>query len=313
MRSAPRSADRVAGGRRRTRAALAALALLLAGTSLAAVEVPFLSARVNDTARMLSDEQRQRVETILTELEQTTGAQGAVLTIDTLDGEPIEDFALRVAETWKLGQKGKDNGVLVLIARDDRKMRIEVGYGLEGALTDALSSRILDEIMRPRFRAGDFGGGIEAAADAIARTIRGEQALPAEAPPGQSFADAPWWGRALGLGMFVLVVGIFSAVAVFGPGCQSWFLYFFLMPFYLAFPAALVAPWFGAVMLALWLVTFPVLKLWLGRSTGGRAFLARHPGWAKIGTSSGGSGGSSSGGFSGGGGSFGGGGASGSW
>jgi uncharacterized protein len=313
MRSAPRSADRAAQGTPRTRAVLVALALLAAVPSLAAVEVPFLSGRVNDTARMLSDEQRQRVEAILAELEQATGAQGAILTIDTLDGEAIEDFSLRVAETWKLGQKGKDNGVLVLVARDDRKMRIEVGYGLEGALTDALSSRILDEVMRPRFRAGDFGGGIEAGTNAIARTIRGEQALPAEAPTGQSFADAPWWGRAFGLGMFVLVVGIFSVVAVFGPGCQSWFLYVFLMPFYLAFPAALVAPWFGAVMLALWLVTFPVLKLWLGRSTAGRAFLKRHPGWAKIGTSSGGSGRSSSGGFSGGGGSFGGGGASGSW
>jgi uncharacterized protein len=312
MRSAPRSAERRAAGGRRRRAVLAA-ALIAAVPALAAVEVPFLSGRVNDTAHMLSEEQRQRVEALLADLEDATGAQGAILTIDTLDGEPIEDFSLRVAETWKLGQKGKDNGVLVLIARDDRKMRIEVGYGLEGALTDALSSRILDEIMRPRFRAGDFGGGIEAATDVIARTIRGEQALPAEAPPGQSFADAPWWGRAFGLGMFVLVVGIFSVIAVFGPGCQSWFLYFFLMPFYLAFPAALVAPWFGAVMVALWLVAFPVLKLWLGRSTAGRAFLERHPGWAKIGTSSCSSGRSSSGGFSGGGGSFGGGGASGSW
>jgi uncharacterized protein len=309
----PRTADPETSGPRR-RVTAFATALLAATAAHAAIEVPFLAGRVNDTANLLSNEQRERVESTLTDLEQATGAQVAILTIDTLDSEPIEELSLRVAETWKLGQRDKDNGVLVLIAKGDRKMRIEVGYGLEGVLTDALSSRILDEIMRPRFRAGDFGGGIEAAADAISRSIRGEQALPAEASPAQTIADVPWWGRALGLGMFVLVVGIFSVLAVFSPGCQSWFLYVFLMPFYLAFPAALVAPPFGVAMLCLWLLAFPALKLWLGKATAGRSFLKRHPGWAKLGTSSGGgSGGHSSGGFSGGGGSFGGGGASGSW
>ena len=106
---------------------------------------------------------------------------------------------------------------------------------------------------------------------------------------------------------------MFSVLAVFSPGCQAWFLYVFLMPFYFAFPAALVAPSFGVAMFGLWLVAFPVLKLWLGRAKAGRAFLKRHPAWASIGTASRGSGGRSSGGFSGGGGSFGGGGASGSW
>jgi uncharacterized protein len=271
--------------------------------------------RVNDGARLLSDEQRGRVEATLAGLERDTGAQVAVLTLDTLDGEPVEAFSLRVAETWKLGQRGKDNGVLVLIAKNDRAMRIEVGYGLEGALTDAICSRILDEVMRPRFRAGDFGGGIAAAADVIARTVRGEQALPAEAPEGTPLSDAPWWGRLLGLGIFVLVVGTFSLVAVFGSGCQSWFLYLFLMPFYLVFPGALAGPWLGVAVLAAWALGFPAARLWLGRSPAGRAFRKRHPGLTTFAASSGRSsgGGSSSGGFSGGGGSFGGGGASGGW
>jgi uncharacterized protein len=312
MRCAPATADRTPGVP--ARAALAA-GVLLAAASFAAVEVPFLAGRITDGARLLSEEQRAGVESALADLERDTGAQMAVLTLDTLDGESIEEFSLRVAETWKLGQRGKDNGVLVLVAKDDRKMRIEVGYGLEGVLTDALCSRILDEVMRPRFRAGDFGGGIAAAADVIARTVRGEQALPAEAPEGQRLSDAPWWGRLLGLGLFALVVGTFSLLAVFGPGCQSWFLYAFLMPFYLAFPAALVSPWFGAATLALWVLGFPAAKLWLARSPAGRAFRKRHPGWTTFAASSGrgSGGGSSSGGFSGGGGSFGGGGASGSW
>jgi uncharacterized protein len=312
MRCEPRTADRPAG-----LPPLAALAvgILLAAASLAAVDVPFLAGRVNDGAHLLSEEQRAGLEALLADLERDTGAQVAILTLDTLAGEPIEDFSLRVAETWKLGQRGRDNGVLVLIARDDRRMRIEVGYGLEGTLTDALCARILDEVMRPRFRAGDFGGGIAAAADVIARTIRGEQALPAQAPEGTPLSEAPWWGRLLGLGIFALVVGTFSLVAVFGSGCQSWFLYLFLMPFYLVFPGALAGPWLGAAVLAAWALGFPAARLWLGRSAAGRAFRKRHPGLTSFAASSGRSsgGGGSSSGFSGGGGSFGGGGASGSW
>ena len=304
----------MAGLRHRPRAIALAALLLAAAAGHASVDVPFLAGHVNDTANLLESEQRDRVEATLAEIETATGAQVVILTIDSLDGESIEDFSIRVAGTWKLGQRDKDNGVLVVVAKDDRKMRIEVGYGLEAVLTDALSSRIVDEVMRPRFRAGDFAGGIEAAADTIGGLIRGEDALPAEAVGSQSVRDAPWWGRLLGIGIFTVVVGVFSVLAVFSPGCQAWFLYVFLMPFYFAFPAALVAPPFGVAMFALWLLAFPILKIWLGKSAGGRSFLKRHPGWARIGTASGGgSSGHSSGGFSGGGGSFGGGGASGSW
>jgi len=293
---------------------LLAVAALLVAAAAQAVDVPFLAGHVNDTAGLLGPAERDRVESLLAELERTTGAQVVVLTVESLAGEAIEDYSLRVAETWKLGQREKDNGVLVVVASADRKMRIEVGYGLEGVLTDARSRRILDEVMRPRFRAGDFAGGIAGAAETIAGFVRGEEALPAEAVGGTRFQDAPWWGRLLAFSLFALVVGVFSLVAVFGPGCQAWFMYVFLMPFYFAFPAAILAPPFGVATLAAWVVAFPILKLWLGKSPSGRAFLKRHPGWTKIGTASHSSGGGSgSGGYSGGGGSFGGGGASSSW
>ena len=313
MGCAPRRSDGAPRPVGWPRGAVAVAALVAAAVLHAAVDVPFLAGRVNDTASLMSGEQRERLEATLAEIEAATGAQVAVLTIDSLAGEPIEDFSVRVAETWKLGRRDKDDGVLILVAKDDRKMRIEVGYGLEAVLTDARCARILDEVMRPRFRAGDFSGGIADAADTIGRFIKGEEALPAEAVGGQSLQDAPWWGRLLGIGIFTVVVGVFSVLAVFSPGCQAWFLYVFLMPFYFAFPAALVAPSFGVAMFGLWLVAFPVLKLWLGKAKAGRAFLKRHPAWASIATASRGSGGRSSGGFSGGGGSFGGGGASGSW
>jgi len=295
----------------RARLALAAgLALALAGAG-AALDVPFLAGRVNDGAGLLSGDERERLEATLAEIERSTGAQVAILTLESLEGEPIEDFSMRVAETWKLGRKDADDGVLIVVAKAERRMRIEVGYGLEATLTDAVASRIIDQTMRPRFRAGDFAGGLEGAVDAVGRVMRGEALPAAEATPGAE--PAPWWAMLFGVAMFVLVIGLFSLVAVFSPGCQAWFLYLFLTPFYLAFPAAFAGLPFGVLMGAAWLLAFPVLKVWLGKSAAGRAWVKRHPGLASIGSSRGSSGSSRSGGFSGGGGSFGGGGASGSW
>jgi uncharacterized protein len=309
-------------GRRGGRLPFVALAVAVAGAAFAATEVPFLSGRVNDYARLLSDDAHGRLESTLAEIERTTGAQVVVLTVETLGDEAIEDYSMHVAETWKLGQKGKNNGVLLVVARDDHKMRIEVGYGLEGALTDAQCSRIIAELMRPRFRDGDFAGGLDAAVTAIGGFIRGENPLPAEAPAGQHGQELSLGGRLLFAAVFTVVVGVFSLLAVFMPGCQAWFLYAFLMPFYFAFPMAFGGLPVGVGMLGAWVVGFPVAKLLLGKTAGGRAWLKRHPGWATI-AASGGHGGSShgwssgggfsSGGFSGGGGSFGGGGSSGSW
>jgi uncharacterized protein len=302
-------------GRRRALSLL--VAALLAATPLAALDVPYLSSHVNDTAAMIPAGVRDHIEGQLAAFEKATGAQVAVLTVPTLDGDPIEDYSIKVAQTWKLGRKGVDDGVLFLVARDDRRMRIEVGYGLEAKLTDAQCGRILDDVVRPAFRNGDFGGGIEAGVNAITGTIEGKDVIPSPSPfRSRGTAEVPLAGRLLGTLIFVIVIGVFSAVALFGKGCMSWFLYLFLMPFYAAFPAALWgAP--GALAIPVWLLGFPIAKLLLGKTGAGKSFLKAHPGLVAFAASSGrsgsGGGGFSGGGFSGGGGSFGGGGSSGSW
>src|SRR5688572_10913494 len=139
----------------------AAAILFLAAAPLAALEVPYLSGRVVDNADLVPDDAQQRIEQRLAAYEQQTGNQIAVLTVESLGDEALEDYTLRVAETWKLGQKGKDNGALFLISEQDRKMRIEVGYGLEPQLTDFETGRVLDNVVTPYFRSGDFGAGVE--------------------------------------------------------------------------------------------------------------------------------------------------------
>lgn len=153
-----------------------ALAIVLAVAAPAAArEVPFLSGRVVDEAEILSPQAEQSLDTRLEQLEGQTGAQVVVLTVPSLEGDPLEDYALRVADTWKLGGAERDDGVLMLIARDDRQMRLEVGYGLEGTIPDILAGRILDQAVRPRFREGDFDAGVAAGVDKVAALIRGEQ------------------------------------------------------------------------------------------------------------------------------------------
>ncbi len=296
-------------------AAVAAL-LALAGSAVAR-DVPYLTSRVNDTAGMLPAEVRERVEAKLAELEKSTGAQIAVLTIASLEGEPLEEYSLKVAETWKLGRKGVDDGALLLVARDDRKMRIEVGYGLEPKLTDIACKRILDDVVRPAFRDGDFGRGVEAGVDAMIGTAEGKDVLPAAGSGSrQTSTPPPLAARLLGTLLFLIVIGVFSFIAVFAKGCMSWFLYAFLMPFYAAFPAAFWGrP--GFALFPIWVLGFPIAKFVLGKTSVGKSFLKGHPGLVTFATSSGhsGSGGgwSSGGGFSGGGGSFRGGGSSSSW
>jgi uncharacterized protein len=293
-----------------------AAAVLATAPSLLAKDVPYLSGHVNDTAGMIPGAVRDRIEATLAAFEKQTGAQVAVLTVGSLDGEVLEDYSLKVAQTWKLGRKGVDDGVLLLIAKGDRKMRIEVGYGLEGKLTDAQSRRILDDVVRPPFRNGDFGRGVEAGVEAITGTIQGKDVIPAQAPSrAKQFSSNPIGIQLMAVGIFVLVIGVFSLLALLSKGAQSWFLYVFLMPFWAAFPLV----FFGAAgLLAIlaWVIGFPIAKYWLRKTPGGKSFLATHPGLVAFAASGGHSGsghGWSSGGFSGGGGSFGGGGASGGW
>ncbi len=150
------------------------LLLLLPLTSAAAVKIPAASGYVNDRADILTPATEQKLEQFLRGFEQSDSTQLVVLTVPSLEGEPVESYALQVAEAWGIGQKGKDNGALLLIARDERKIRIEVGYGLEGRLTDLLAGRIVDNEISPRFRAGDFDSGVLAGVQAMAEAVRGE-------------------------------------------------------------------------------------------------------------------------------------------
>lgn len=308
---------------RLARAALVLPALVALAAGAVALEVPYLSGRIVDLAQMLPDDARARLEAKLEEFEQKTGAQVAVLTVPSLEGDSLEDFSMRVAETWKLGREPADDGVLFLVAKNDRKMRIEVGYGLEPKLTDLVSGRILDNLVRPKFRGGDFAGGIEAGVDAILGTLEGLDVVPASAPR----APQELSGRLVGFLVYLVVTGVFSAIALFSSGPPSWFLYVFLMPFHLLFPMIL-HPRLGVALLGIWAIGFPLFKLWARVTGRAKRWMAKWPAPASPGSAArrggwggflggGGGGGWSSGGggggFSGGGGSFGGGGSSSSW
>jgi len=303
-------------------------ATLACGAAFAA-DVPYLSGRVTDNAEILSADAERRITAHLKEHEDRTTNQIAVLTVPTLDGESVEEFAVKVFEGWKLGQKGKDNGVLVVVAPRERRMRIEVGYGLEGTLTDAHASRIIRDVMTPRFKSGDFDGGVEAGVTAIIARLTGAEpaaSQPAARSEPQSFfdsgaADMPLHERIL-IGMFVFsIIGLFTVIGIATPGV-GWFLYLFLIPAWAVFPMAIVGATGALWLLGIYLVGYPLAKLALSRSdwyrraqheirTKGRTTI----GGFTVGSSGGGgwSSSGSSGGFSGGGGSSGGGGASGSW
>lgn len=150
------------------------LTLCLLPFSAFAFDVPPVQGYVNDFAGLLTPSSRNQIESFLRNFEASDSTQIVVVTVPNLQGEPVEMVALKFAETWKIGQKGKDNGALLLIGKEDRKMRIEVGRGLEGKLTDLLAGRIVDNEISPRFKQGDFEGGIAAGVSAIAQSVRGE-------------------------------------------------------------------------------------------------------------------------------------------
>jgi uncharacterized protein len=140
-----------------------------------AAEVPYLSGHVVDQGGFFSAAGKGRIEERLAQLEARGAAQMAVLTVDSLDGEPVEDYSIRVAETWQLGDRARDNGVLMVISRQERSLRLEVGYGLEAEVPDARARRILDRLVTPAFRAGDFDDGVLAAIDAVDALLQGEE------------------------------------------------------------------------------------------------------------------------------------------
>lgn len=292
---------------RRSRAWLYILIVLSCSVAHAA-EVPFLTGRVNDNAGLLSAQSRIDLEATLRQHEETTSNQIVVLTIASLQGEVLEQYALRVADTWKIGQKGKDNGVLLLVALQERQVRIEVGSGLEGDLPDITCGRIIRNDIVPRFKNGDYDAGIRAGVTSIISAIQESYQA------GGEEEDMPLEFRIMAFSLFLAVVGLFTIVALFSSGFSSWFLFVFLIPFWWIFPSIALSPLAGKILFGLYIIGFiigkilfrshPGIKKWKSRISKGSGFLS--------GASSGFSGGSS-GGFSGGGGGFSGGGASGSW
>jgi uncharacterized protein len=290
----------------------------------AAVDVPYLSGRVVDEAGILSPDARAKIGAISQAREQATGDQIAVLTMPSLEGESIEGFATRVFDAWKLGAKGKDNGILVIVAPNDRKMRIEVGYGLEGSMTDAASSRIIREVMAPKFKKNDYDGGIADGVAAIVMTLEGKGDFGAGGGEPSSTttkkssfsmiddSDLPPWPMRILLGAFIFgIIGLFTFIGVMTPGV-GWFLYVFLIPVWAMFPIIILGVKGALALLAVYVVGFPIAKLIVQRQPW---YLKAAEEMKKKGSTNigGYSSSSSGGGFSGGGGSSGGGGASGSW
>lgn len=267
--------------------------------------VPALSARVVDESATLGADQRQALEARLATIEQQHGAQVVVLMVATTAPEDIAAYAYRVASSWKIGRRDVGDGVLVVVAKDDRRMRIEVAKALEGAIPDIAAARIIDGAMKPRFRENDFAGGLLAAVDQLGARIAGE-ALPAPAAPAQAERGFDWEDLAVFLFFGVMVAGPIAR-AVAGPRLGGVLLGGGVGLLAFGLTASLLVAG-GAGVLAL-------LYTWLfsGRGlagavpgTGGGGW---HSGGGGGGWSSGGGGGFSSGG----GGDFGGGGASGDW
>lgn len=297
---------------------LMAVAVMLSFNSAKAQKaVPELwGQHVHDEAHLLTQPTIDKLEQQLRAYQDSTSNEIAILITPSIDGDVLENYSMRVVEHWKLGKKSKDNGVLLLIVADEHKVRIEVGYGLEGVLTDAQTSRIIRNELAPYFRKNEYDKGVTAGIDAIMKTIGGEYKVDDES----GIEALGTTERAL-LGLFIFgILAVFTFMALFIPGCGGWFLYAFLIPFYAAFPMIVLGTTGGLSILALYVVAFPILKLILRKTNLGtrmaktmaNANRGGGRGWSGgSGWSSGGS--RSSGGFSGGGGSFGGGGSSGSW
>lgn len=281
------------------RRALSAALALVALAALAQVAVPTLTSRVTDLTGTLAPAQRTAIEQRLAAFDARKGSQIAVLLVPTTQPETIEQYAIRVADEWKIGRKGVDDGVILLAAMKDRAVRIEVGYGLEGALPDAVAKRIVEEYIVPRFKQGDFFGGIDAGVSRIMAVIEGEPLPPPRGAARRGSAAGLEEIIVVGL-MLVFVVGSFVR-AILGRFVGSGVI------------GAIggVAGWLvlgslaAAVVVA---IVVAVLSLMGGMGGTGR----RRGGWYSGGWSGGGLGGGG-GSWSGGGGGFGGGGASGRW
>jgi uncharacterized protein len=279
-----------------------------------AIEVPQLQDRVNDLAGILTAEQVAGLNSKLQSFQTSDSTQITVLIIPSLDGEPIETYSIRVAEAWKIGQKGQDNGAILLIALRDRAVRIEVGYGLESNLTDALTSQIIRNEIAPRFRQGDYYGGIDAASTAMIQSVRGlYQGSPSPEPPSSRRATPRFFHLIIPL-LFPLL-WILSATGKWGGGVLGAGAGM-LLPYTLithSLPLLLIGGAAGA-LLGAFMGAMVHAGAKSGRGGGPGSFGGPFFwGGGGSGFSGGGSSFGGGGGFSGGGGSFGGGGSSGNW
>jgi uncharacterized protein len=297
---------------------VATLAAIAAGATLAQAPaweagsdglrpVPALSARVTDLTSTLSDADRSRLESKLAAFETATGAQVAVLLVPTTQPEPVEAYAIRVADAWKVGRKGRDDGALLLVAKDDRRLRLEVGYGLEGLIPDAIAKRIVAEDIAPKFREGRYAAGIESGIDRIVGIVQKGDLPPPDkrASTKRSGTGGFDWGTLAILALVVLpaVGGVLKSIfgklggATVGGALAGGVAWFVLGSIAIAIGAGVLA-WIAILLIG------GMGSAAAGRRGGG-VWIPSGGGW--------GGGGLGGGGWSGGGGGFGGGGASGNW
>jgi uncharacterized protein len=315
-----RSHVRVRAAVREAARALLALTLLLAAAIAWAQEgevpVPRLTAHVIDQTATLSEAQRSALDAKLAGFERAKGSQVVVLLVPAIGHEPIEDFAGRVTDAWQLGRKGVDDGVLFVIAKQERKMRIHTGRGVQGTLTDALAKRIVSDIVAPRFRNGDFAGGIDAGVDAITKAIEGESLpLPPARKPAPHASPVASYGNFLWVAFFLVPIAAMVLRGMFGRflgAIATSGLTGFIA--FVVFGSVIAAAIGGIVAFVYALVSDGLFGALSGGPRWGGGYVpggwSSGGGWGGGGFGGGGGGG---GGFSGGGGSFDGGGASGNW
>lgn len=274
------------------------LLLLFVSTVWAEISIPKLSQRVTDVTATLSEAQRAGLEEKLAAFEAQKGSQIAVLIVSTTQPQDIAEYGIQVADLWQIGRKKIDDGIIVIVAKDDHKLRIEVGRGLEGVIPDVIAKRIIADVITPYFKAGDFAGGIDAGVTQIIKLVDGET-LPA--PSTQSVGQQ---GSNEGGYLFVLIAGLFAGSvlsSIFGRVMGGTIAGFG--------SAALVSILFGLGIAAAIVGFMVFFMVGVGGNGGGWS----NGGGFGRGGGSGWGGGSTGGGFGGGGGGFGGGGASGSW
>jgi uncharacterized protein len=277
-------------------------ALLLMPLRANALTVPPLKGRVNDYAKMLSPTAARQLDRVLQDLETSDSTQIVVLTVPSLEGDSLEEFSIRVAEQWRIGQKNLDNGAILLIAKAERKLRIEVGYGLEGRLTDLMAGRIIANVIVPRFKEGQIDRGVLDGVQAMVGVVTGEFSA-SEAPSGNRSQ-----GRRSGNGMAGLILAVFI-LNVLGRLRRPLG----------ALAGAVIVPIIGTSIFGFSMILLAVLipiGIVIGLLAGfmGAPLVFGHSGHrAGRGGFWMGGGGGMGGGFSGGGGGFGGGGASGGW